>query len=918
MAPLANDPASLLFRRFAERGDPDALTRLFDLAGPELLALASHLSPGGIAAEDLVQDCFLAAIRKARRWNPKRPVLPWLAGMLIREAQSQRRRMARGLDGDRLALPQAPSGEREAMGAELRQSVELALAELPPRYREVVAASLMDGEDSAAIAARLARAPGTVRVQLHRGLDLLRRALPPGIGFGLFALPNVPRGMADIRRIVQSEAALRGPALAAAGGTLALPSTGLISMSIKSYAIAALAVVAIGAGVSRWGAPDAVEPLSVEVAQADAAAPNELRELPALPGEARDPAVRSAAAAPVSRSEPKAEPKAPPHSGVFLRGTVEAKVLPEPTEFALQVDLGMPDEDAIELTLRGPGPFEVDLSPLLSENDPARLEVLAIVRAPGFQTASAWATLEETEAEGLILYRADLRPLALSRTLRGRLVHPDLQPLERAWVGFLPDRQDLPVADRPVHTQRPGSTGSFELQLTHKLPGSLFFTAQGQGVGRQRIESDSDAIVDLGDLELIPGATIAGRASRDGKPVPPGSTVLAILPYAGTPRSVESRSLVAAKTPALPGVHFGHRSVEATIGEGGRFELKGLTGGATYRLLTLPSEREGGLSNLYRGEASGAAVAAPATGIELDWGLRRLRLRVRSQGSPVARAKLWRSQAPGDPQALRSNPLSGGGWDIPAACDAAGELEFHVALGDKAHLRVEAVGYTPHPFVIHPAILPEDFLVDVDLTPAAPAASLRIELDGTEPAGLEDLRAFLYLFGENKGLDRLGPIPVQSGAAVFDNLPPATQGATLALSLPQSKPFADLPYADLAGASLDLEPFVPGEQQTCRVTLTDGGRIELHLTDRNPGQQPLFHLVAPSGEDWPADLFAPNPGGHGRPSAITTDGPYYLQSSLAAGTYGIRQVGAGYAQDQVEAVVTPGETTVITFGLRAP
>ena len=50
------------FRRFRERGEPDALAAVFDELASELLLVAAHVAPAGVEAEDLVQATFLTVL----------------------------------------------------------------------------------------------------------------------------------------------------------------------------------------------------------------------------------------------------------------------------------------------------------------------------------------------------------------------------------------------------------------------------------------------------------------------------------------------------------------------------------------------------------------------------------------------------------------------------------------------------------------------------------------------------------------------------------------------------------------------------------------------------------------------------------------------------------------------------------------
>ena len=52
-------------------------------------------------------------------------------------------------------------------------------------------------------------------MQIHRGLDLLRKALPSGIAMGALGI-TAGRGVAAVREVVMREATHRAPLLAAA------------------------------------------------------------------------------------------------------------------------------------------------------------------------------------------------------------------------------------------------------------------------------------------------------------------------------------------------------------------------------------------------------------------------------------------------------------------------------------------------------------------------------------------------------------------------------------------------------------------------------------------------------------------------------------------------------------------------------
>src|SRR5688572_29115247 len=147
-----------------------------------------HLARDPVEAEDVLQATFLAAIEAADSFDEQRRLLPWLVGILARQAGLSRRRARRVVEPDRLIERAEADPFETASAREFSEELVVALQSLPEKYREVIWLHLADGKRPVDIARDLDRAPGTVRMQMHRGLDLLRRALPAGFaaaGLGL-------------------------------------------------------------------------------------------------------------------------------------------------------------------------------------------------------------------------------------------------------------------------------------------------------------------------------------------------------------------------------------------------------------------------------------------------------------------------------------------------------------------------------------------------------------------------------------------------------------------------------------------------------------------------------------------------------------------------------------------------------------
>ncbi len=342
-----------LFERYRSQQDLRALSKLFDLAAPELLRLAVHMAPDVASAEDLVQQTFLAAIEKPKRWRAGEPLLPWLFGILANLSKKQRRALRRRPETDRLTPRSAEDPARHTLDAETQSAILSALDSLPELYREVVRASLFDEKPPHQIARELERAPGTVRMQLLRGLELLRRALPGGLAGGALVLCGT-RGEAALKAVVLEKAAA-APVLIA---TSTLTLGGLL-VSTK----AALAVIVCALGLCTWlvwpRAPREGDVVGASQDQfgygslikADGHGGTYTEPLPVhAPGESRSAVEPSSVTAPIA---------AKPAGGVFLVG----RLLGVAPEHAAEVDLEVSlPSGLIKGKAKPDGTYELDLA----------------------------------------------------------------------------------------------------------------------------------------------------------------------------------------------------------------------------------------------------------------------------------------------------------------------------------------------------------------------------------------------------------------------------------------------------------------------------------------------------------------------------------------------------------------------------
>ena len=119
---------------------------------------------------DLVHDVFLSALRRLGTLREDGAFGGWLATIARNRAVDHLRASA-----DETTLPDELAGEDPAP-SDARFVLE-AVRSLPEAYRETLILRLVEGMSGPEIAARTGLTPGSVRVNLHRGMKQLREKL---------------------------------------------------------------------------------------------------------------------------------------------------------------------------------------------------------------------------------------------------------------------------------------------------------------------------------------------------------------------------------------------------------------------------------------------------------------------------------------------------------------------------------------------------------------------------------------------------------------------------------------------------------------------------------------------------------------------------------------------------------------------
>ena len=123
--------------------------------------------------DDLVQDVFVQAMRHLHTLRDAGRFGAWLAAMTRNRANDFHRRSVEQVEWNEEVYPGGGPGKTGDDGA----AILGAIRELPEAYRETLILRLVEGMTGPEIAGRTGLTAGSVRVNLHRGMEMLRTKL---------------------------------------------------------------------------------------------------------------------------------------------------------------------------------------------------------------------------------------------------------------------------------------------------------------------------------------------------------------------------------------------------------------------------------------------------------------------------------------------------------------------------------------------------------------------------------------------------------------------------------------------------------------------------------------------------------------------------------------------------------------------
>ena len=154
------------------RGDNEAFGRLYSTFGRMVHGILLARVPYG-EVDDLVQDVFLTALKKIDSLRDAAAFGPWIAMITRNRAMDYHRRSRETTE-----LTES-SAQTRAVQTESVEVLNL-IRQLPEAYHEPMILRFVEGMTGPEIAERTGLAPASVRVNIHRGMKMLRETLGAG------------------------------------------------------------------------------------------------------------------------------------------------------------------------------------------------------------------------------------------------------------------------------------------------------------------------------------------------------------------------------------------------------------------------------------------------------------------------------------------------------------------------------------------------------------------------------------------------------------------------------------------------------------------------------------------------------------------------------------------------------------------
>lgn len=158
----------------ARAGDRGAFGRLYERYARMVHGILLARVPVG-DVEDLVQDVFVRAMRQVHTLRDVNRFGGWLATVARNRANDYHRRSVELVEFEEDAPNQVPEKRRSGGAEDDGAAILRVIRGLPEAYRETLILRLVEGMTGPEIAERTGLTAGSVRVNLHRGMQMLRQ-----------------------------------------------------------------------------------------------------------------------------------------------------------------------------------------------------------------------------------------------------------------------------------------------------------------------------------------------------------------------------------------------------------------------------------------------------------------------------------------------------------------------------------------------------------------------------------------------------------------------------------------------------------------------------------------------------------------------------------------------------------------------
>lgn len=167
-APEKPKPEARLVER-ACAGEQEAFNELYRMFAPLVHGIILARVPRD-EVDDIAQEVFLSAYKNLHNLRDRNSVGAWL-GMIARNRATEFYRQAKPTEELSEDLSRYDTPQTEA------REILAAIRSLPETYKETLCLRLVEGMTGQEIAEQTGLAPDSVRVNLHRGMKLLREKL---------------------------------------------------------------------------------------------------------------------------------------------------------------------------------------------------------------------------------------------------------------------------------------------------------------------------------------------------------------------------------------------------------------------------------------------------------------------------------------------------------------------------------------------------------------------------------------------------------------------------------------------------------------------------------------------------------------------------------------------------------------------